>query len=254
MKRRVLLKRGLAALASIPLFAKYAKGQADEQTCHGRVTPSQAEGPFYPQSRNWEADQDLTVTDKNSGGIAKGWKLILAGQVVGENCEFISGAKVEIWQADTNGRYNHSADPRRRRGKLDSSFQYYSRVFSDKEGAFSFKTIKPGAYPASRNWVRPPHIHVKVWANGYFPLITQIYFEPADTDLDTFDRDCLKADSALRKLFTAGNAKAATQYVHDKDSIIRRTGEARADVILKSEVEKDGTPVFGFRVTLKKAP
>jgi len=34
----------------------------------------------------------------------------------------------------------------------------------------------PGAYPASGNWIRPPHIHIKISKPGYRALTTQMYF------------------------------------------------------------------------------
>ncbi len=256
VKRRQLFKSALAALASASVFPSGKKARGAGKTCSARVTPRQAQGPFYPQNPDWDAGNDLSLRDgaEDSSSVAKGLKIIIDGNVVGDNCEIIADAKIEVWQADSNGRYDHSGDPRRKSKKLDENFQYCSRFFSDPEGAFYFKTIKPGAYPASKNWVRPPHIHIKVWANGYFPLTTQIYFEPADTDLDTIDRECLKNDIVLRQLHHQGKAKKATQYLHDRDRIIRKTGESRHDVILKAQDTKDGTPVFGLTVTLQKTP
>lgn len=34
----------------------------------------------------------------------------------------------------------------------------------------------PGAYPADKHWIRPPHIHFKISKQGYRSLTTQMYF------------------------------------------------------------------------------
>jgi protocatechuate 3,4-dioxygenase beta subunit len=49
-------------------------------------------------------------------------------------------------------------------------------VPSGSDGAFRFRTVVPGAYPASPTWTRPPHIHLKVAKAGYLELVTQMYF------------------------------------------------------------------------------
>ena len=60
---------------------------------------------------------------------------------------------------------------------LDPHFQGWAMVQIGKQGQFRFKTILPGAYPASRSWMRPPHIHFKISKLGYEELVTQMYFE-----------------------------------------------------------------------------
>ena len=95
----------------------------------------------------------------------------------------ITGALVEFWQACASGKYNHPQDPNT--APLDPNFQYWAQVHTGNQGEFSIRTIKPGAYPATTNWIRPPHIHVKVHKAGYPSLTTQIYFkgdEYNDTD------------------------------------------------------------------------
>ena len=42
-------------------------------------------------------------------------------------------------------------------------------------GRFAFKTIKPGAYPATPAWTRTPHIHFDV-RGKVDRLVTQLYF------------------------------------------------------------------------------
>jgi protocatechuate 3,4-dioxygenase beta subunit len=61
---------------------------------------------------------------------------------------------------------------------LDVNFTGFAELLSDKDGYYQIKTVKPGAYPAGGNRIRPSHIHFEV--QGRFDrLITQMYF-PGD--------------------------------------------------------------------------
>lgn len=136
-------------------------------------TPDQTEGPFYPIKDQADKDNDLTVV-KGKAVRALGEIVYIRGQVMDDKCHPIPNALVEIWQACATGRYNHPGDPNK--AKLDPNFQYWGKATTDKEGRYEFKTIKPGDYPASATWQRPPHIHYKVHALGFHDLTTQLYF------------------------------------------------------------------------------
>jgi protocatechuate 3,4-dioxygenase beta subunit len=80
----------------------------------------------------------------------------------------MAGAQVEIWQCDANGRYLH---PRDRGAKpRDTAFQGYGRTLCRADGSYSFRTIRPVAYPG-----RTPHIHFAVTPPGGGSLVTQMY-------------------------------------------------------------------------------
>lgn len=139
------------------------------------VTPTQPEGPFYPIVFPNDVDTDLTVLD--GGTPAEGIVVYVRGQVLDlDKKTTIKNATVEIWQACASGKYNHSSDPND--APIDPNFQYYGKTETDENGNYIFKTIVPGAYPASRDWWRPEHIHMKVKAAGYKSLTTQMYFNP----------------------------------------------------------------------------
>jgi protocatechuate 3,4-dioxygenase beta subunit len=81
---------------------------------------------------------------------------------------------VEIWQADTNGIYRH---PRAQgEDSRDPHFLYFSRVKTNRDGIYLFKTIVPGAYDFHGN-TRAPHIHIKMRSVNDGVLTTQVYFE-----------------------------------------------------------------------------
>lgn len=143
----------------------------------------QPEGPFYPVKDQADKDNDLVVV-KGASGQALGQVIIVQGIVTDQACQPVGGVLVEIWQACASGKYNHPSDPNT--AKLDPNFQYWGKAVTDAAGAYRFRTIVPGAYPADRNWIRPSHIHFKVQKLGYHELITQMYFAGAkhnDTDL-----------------------------------------------------------------------
>ncbi len=98
---------------------------------------------------------------------AGGEVVILKGRVLDRAGKPVSGARVEIWQCDANGRYLHTGD----RGPMhrDEAFQGFGHVLTGPDGAYAFRTIKPVPYPG-----RTPHIHVKVLHAGQ-ELTTQFY-------------------------------------------------------------------------------
>lgn len=136
-------------------------------------TPSETEGPFYPVINQKDKDADLTQIE---GYInrADGQYIVISGRVIDVSGRPVGKAMLDIWQADANGRYRHPRDPNKSR--LDHNFQGWAVIQTDEEGLYRFKTVMPGAYPASSTWTRPPHIHVKIFKPGYVALTTQMYF------------------------------------------------------------------------------
>lgn len=169
-QRRNFLKNASwagVALTSAPLLENV---WAD---CTMDSTPSQPRGPFYPIHDQLDKNNDLTRVEGKSE-TAKGQILYIQGQVKDNFCKPIEGALVEIWQACESGRYDHPGDTHD--AELDAHFQYWGQFVTKADGRYLFKTIKPGAYPADKNWMRPPHIHFKIAKRGFNELITQLYF------------------------------------------------------------------------------
>jgi len=137
------------------------------------LTPAQTEGPFYPEKDQADKDVDLTIINGQSKR-AEGEVIEVSGHVFNRQGAPVVNALVEIWQANKWGRYSHSKDPNT--APLDANFQGWGQVQTDNKGLYKFKTITPGAYPASPIWMRPPHIHFKVWVRDVIVLTTQMYF------------------------------------------------------------------------------
>lgn len=156
---------------------------ADSSSNPLRPTPKEIKGPFYPVIVQKDKDFDLTQIEGREGS-ARGRHIIVEGSVCDTSGQPVEDATVDLWQANHDGRYRHPHDPND--APLDDNFQGWAIVPSGKDGAFRFKTVFPGAYPAAEGWTRPPHIHFKVTKKGYVELITQMYFpgeELNDSDL-----------------------------------------------------------------------
>jgi len=136
-------------------------------------TPDQILGPFYPVAKTPDLAGDLTQVSGRSGR-AEGQVLNVIGRVLNIKGEPVRGAKLEVWQANTHGRYTHPADTNT--APLDPNFEGFAVLKTDAEGRYRFKTIKPGAYPTGPNSMRPPHIHFRLSGHDD-ELVTQMYFE-----------------------------------------------------------------------------
>jgi protocatechuate 3,4-dioxygenase beta subunit len=135
-------------------------------------TPGEILGPFYPVLKRVDQGADLTVI-AGKPGRAAGDPIYVMGRVLNVAGEPVRGARVELWQANTHGRYTHPSDTNP--APLDPNFEGFAVQMTDGEGRYRFKTIKPGAYPAAGNWIRPPHLHFEV-TGKVNRLITQMYF------------------------------------------------------------------------------
>ena len=133
-----------------------------------KKTPPQSKGPFY------KVPSKIFNNDMTSSGKAIGKRIKVYGKILDNKCKPISNAILDIWQANTFGRYHHQADLSKSR--KDNDFDGYMRLLSNEKGEYSFNTILPGSYKVSKYLTRTPHIHFKV-TNKQKQLITQMYFK-----------------------------------------------------------------------------
>jgi len=132
-------------------------------------TPDQILGPFYPVRRTPIETGDLT-----QGGRAAGTVLYLSGRVLTCSGKPVAGARVEIWQANGKGRYDHPHDTNT--APIDPNFAGFAVTTTDEGGHYAFKTIRPAAYPTGPDRMRPAHIHFSVTGVNE-QLVTQMYFK-----------------------------------------------------------------------------
>lgn len=190
INRRSFISGSFASLLTAPVYAFTSTPLSP--------TPGETEGPFYPVWMQKDKDFDLTKIAGKSG-VAKGKTIIIQGRVIDTHGQAVEDALVDLWQANAAGRYRHPYDTNQ--APLDPNFQGWAIVPSGKDGKFLFKTIYPGAYPASRSWTRPPHIHFKISKKGYVEVVTQMYFP--NHPLNDMDRLLMRKNQAEQKQMIA---------------------------------------------------
>jgi len=134
-------------------------------------TPSQTVGPFLRIGLIY-GEKQIVLADERTAGK----RIRLAGVVYDGNGNPIDDALLEIWQADANGIYPHSADPRH--SEVDSHFRGFGRAQNKDGGSYEFHTIKPGGRDG-----HAPFINLHLFARGMLlHAQTRIYFadEPAN--------------------------------------------------------------------------
>jgi len=143
------------------------------------LTPSQTEGPFYPDiSIEQQLINDTNLAQKLDGHeLAKGQRVDVRGVVKNRQGKPQPGAIVEIWQACASGRYLHSRD-QNMKALLDNNFQFWGRAITGENGEYSFQTIIPGKYPGRMG----RHIHFRIEGEGLKRLSTQCYFSEFGDD------------------------------------------------------------------------
>lgn len=135
------------------------------------LTPRATEGPYYPDHLPLDQDNDLLRI--KDGATAEGVIANFGGRLLNVDGKPISGAVIEVWQADNNGCYIHSNGTQRGKER-DPKFQGYGKIETNAKGEYRFRTIKPGLYPG-----RTIHWHVRVKQNGKSMLTTQLFIAGA---------------------------------------------------------------------------
>ncbi|HEX2652609.1 MAG TPA: protocatechuate 3,4-dioxygenase subunit beta [Xanthobacteraceae bacterium] len=140
-------------------------------------TLTELTGPVYGHDVVKAGDEDLT---KQHAGEPIGERIIVHGRVLDEDGRPVPNTLVEIWQANSCGRYIHVVD--QHPAPLDPNFTGAGRAATDDQGYYKFITIKPGAYPWGNhhNAWRPAHIHFSLFGHSFVSrLVTQMFF-PGD--------------------------------------------------------------------------
>jgi protocatechuate 3,4-dioxygenase alpha subunit len=133
------------------------------------TTTSQTVGPYFALG--------LTRLNKSNlvGPGVSGEQVTITGRVIDGEGKPVPDAMLEIWQANSHGKYSHPEDTQDK--PLEPGFQGYGRIPADADGKFSFITIKPGPVPGPDGRPQAPHIAVSVFARGLMRrLVTRIYF------------------------------------------------------------------------------
>ena len=142
-----------------------------------RASTSQTIGPYLRIGLEWMQIEDLAPK-----GVA-GERVSIRGRVLDADGKPVNDAAVEVWQANSHGRYAHPED---KQGKpLEEAFRGYGRSLTDDNGAFRFNTIKPGRVPGPDGKFQAPHLSVTIFMRGLLKqLQTRVYFpdDPANQE------------------------------------------------------------------------
>jgi protocatechuate 3,4-dioxygenase, alpha subunit len=125
-------------------------------------TPSQTVGPFFSFGLLDLERSQLVAPDD-------GEAIRIEGRVLDGDGEPVPDAMVEIWQADSEGRYVEGFG--------------WARSGCDADGGYSFVTRKPGRVPDAEGGLQAPHISVLVFARGLLkPVRTRMYFPDEESN------------------------------------------------------------------------
>ena len=186
-------------------------------------TPSQTAGPYvYIGLIPHQAGFDIFENNFSNVLAGEGERIRIEGRVLdglGAPCRDVL---LEIWQANTAGRYAHSAD--RQYTAPGASFRGWGRTGTDFEtGLWWFETVKPGPV-LGRHGDKPMAPHINLWlvSRGInIGLSTRIYFD---------DETASNADDPVLRML---------------DPAVRR------ETLLARREERDGTAVYVFDVRLQ---
>jgi protocatechuate 3,4-dioxygenase alpha subunit len=133
------------------------------------ATTSQTIGPYLRIGLEWMVIEDLAPQ-----GVA-GERVRIEGRVIDGDGKPVNDAAVEIWQANSQGKYASPEDTQDK--PVDPRFRGYGRSLTDDAGAFRFRTIKPGRVPGPGGKLQAPHLSVTIFMRGLLKqLVTRMYF------------------------------------------------------------------------------
>jgi catechol 1,2-dioxygenase len=157
MQRRAFLKD--AALGAVAISASGFISFNGTKYVGDCETTTDILGPFYRPGS--PVRTNLVIPND------PGTKLLLSGKVKHDDCTTpFKKAKIEIWHCSSKGVYDNDTD----------EFRYRATTFTDDNGKYFFNTILPVPYGIGGGIYRPAHYHLMISAEGYQPLITQLYF------------------------------------------------------------------------------
>jgi len=167
----ILLSDTLGLSALVDLMANRGKSAS--------ATESSLLGPFFR-----EGAPELPAGASIARAI-EGEPILLHGRVISTDGKPVSGARLDVWQASSDGRYDLQFD-----NFKGGEMNLRARFRTDANGHYEFRSVKPSSYPVpsdgpvgrllnalGRHPFRPAHIHFIISASGYKPLVTALYID-----------------------------------------------------------------------------
>lgn len=151
-----------------------------------QATTWQTVGPFFRIGFAW------LYRDNLAGPGVSGERVEIAGRILDGDGNPVPDGIIEIWQANSQGKYAHPDDLQEK--LTEAGFTGYGRVPTDEEGRFKFTTIKPGRVPDPDGKLQAPHVAVSVFTRGLLRrLITRIYFPDEPSNGEDFALNLVEA-------------------------------------------------------------
>jgi protocatechuate 3,4-dioxygenase alpha subunit len=182
------------------------------------LTPSQTVGPFFSSCLLCEG----ACRNELVGPETKGERIRIEGRIIDGDGLPVPDAMVEIWQANADGRYNHSTD--QGTAVLDPTFTGFGRAGTDEQGSYWFETVKPGAVRFDDTRLQAPHVCVTIFARGLLNhLVTRLYFADEAANADDPVLNCVPEER--RGTLVAKRKAESVVAVYCFDIILQGAGE-----------------------------
>jgi hydroxyquinol 1,2-dioxygenase len=150
---------------------------------HANATEATVFGPFFV-----EGSPEVALGGDVAAG-ASGEPCWVSGRVLDTTGAPIRGARIEVWEADADGRYDVQYGDDRVTGR--------GHLHADESGSYRFWAVTPTPYPipddgpvgallraTGRSPMRAAHLHLMVEAEGHRTLVTHV-FPRGDAYLDS---------------------------------------------------------------------
>ncbi|OLT42144.1 hydroxyquinol 1,2-dioxygenase [Saccharomonospora sp. CUA-673] len=193
----------------------------------GGATEATVFGPFFVE------DAPLIEPGGDLAGGAAGQPCWVEGTVRDLDGTPVPGARIEVWEADDDGRYDVQYDDGRVAGR--------GHLFSGEDGTFRFWCVTPTPYPiphdgpvgrlleaAGRSPMRAAHLHFMVTAENLRTLVTHIFVE-GDEQLAVGDAVFGVKDSLVQRFV---QQPAGTPTPDGRDLGERSWARVQFDIVL----------------------
>lgn len=191
-------------------------------------TASQTAGPYVhiglaPKQAGFD------IFENNFGPVlvapqTQGQRIAIEGRVFDGSGSLVRDVLVELWQANSHGKYAHPGDPRD--VPLDPSFRGWGRACASFEtGVFRFETIKPGSVAGVGGTSQAPHVCLVLFARGInLGLHTRLYFGD-EAEANGCDPVLAGIEWAMRR-----------------------------ETLIAQRSERDGMPIYSLDIRLQDTP
>ena len=176
-RQEFILLSDTLGVSMLVVALEQARGAAKHQPKPGQLVPTEATvlGPFY-----WEGAPVVNLGDDISVGMP-GQRAWYHGKITDIYGKPVANCRLDVWSGDDAGFYDLQKG-------ADAPMQLRATMYTDKDGNYSFWSIRPSYYPVpddgpvgkmlrrmGRHPNRPGHMHTWLRAEGHEPLITHLF-------------------------------------------------------------------------------